>query len=170
MSTNRQLAAIMFTDIVGYTSLMGRDERKALKLIKTNRDIHKNFIKEFNGKWLKEMGDGILASFPSISDAVYCAGAIQSAVIEIADLELRIGIHVGEIVVEDGDVFGDGVNIASRIEALASPREIWVSESVYKNIKNKEGISLSFIRDETLKNVDEPVKILQWTTGMKFPI
>ena len=168
MTTNRQLAAIMFTDIVGYTSLMGRDERKALQLIKTNRNVHKKFIKQFNGNWLKEMGDGILASFPTISDAVYCAGAIQNAVAEMVDLELRIGIHVGEIVVENGDVFGDGVNIASRIEALASPREIWVSESVYRNIKNKEGINLSFIRDETLKNVDEPVKIYSVDVSKEF--
>ena len=168
MNPTRQLAAIMFTDIVGYTALMGANEKRALKLLKANREVHKKYLKEYKGKWLKEMGDGILASFPTISDAVYCAGAIQQATHDVPDLELRIGIHVGEIVIENDDVFGDGVNIASRIEALAPPREIWVSESVYNNIKNKEGISLNFVRDETLKNVDDPVKIFSVDVDKDF--
>ena len=156
---NRQLVAIMFTDIVGYTKLMGENEAKALELLKVNREIHKRQLARFDGKLLKEMGDGMLASFSTISDAVFCAAAIQERAKETESLRLRIGIHVGEVVFEKNDVFGDGVNIASRIEALAPPSEIWVSESVYKNLKNKDGVELSFIRDETLKNVDEPVKI-----------
>ena len=155
----RKLAAIMFTDLVGYTALMGRDELKALNILKINREIHKQHLKKFNGEWLKEMGDGILASFATISDAVYCAGAIQHTLKDHPDIELRIGIHVGEVVVQNNDVFGDGVNIASRIEALAPPKEIWVSESVYQNIKNKAGIELTYVGNETLKNLDKPIKL-----------
>jgi len=154
----RQLAAIMFTDIVGYTSLMGKDEQKALELLKKNKKIHKRLIAQFNGKLLKEIGDGILASFSSVSEAVYCAGAIQKDAKE-EEISLRIGIHEGEVVFQDNDVFGDGVNIASRIEALATTGEILLSESAYKNIKNKEGIRAEFVKEETLKNVDEPVRI-----------
>ena len=154
----RQLAAIMFTDIVGYTAIMGKDEQKALALLKKNKEIHERLIAQYNGKLLKEIGDGILASFSSVSEAVYCAGAIQKGAKE-EEISLRIGIHEGEVVFQDNDIFGDGVNIASRIEALATTGEILLSESAYKNIKNKEGIQTEFVNEETLKNVDEPVRI-----------
>ena len=121
----RQLAVIMFTDIAGYTAMMGDDEAKAYSLLKVNRSVHKKWIYRYNGKWLKEMGDGVLASFTSVSDAIYCAGAIQKEAKSIPDLNLRIGIHLGEVIVEVGDVFGDGVNIASRIAAPASPGSIY---------------------------------------------
>jgi TolB-like protein/Tfp pilus assembly protein PilF len=149
----------MFTDIVGYTALMGKDESQALRLLKKNREIHRPLIKKYHGHWLKEMGDGILASFNSISDAVYCAGAIQDATNNENDLNIRIGIHVGEVVADGNDVFGDGVNIASRIEALTPPGSVWVSEAVYKNIKNKEGITADFEQTVNLKNVEDPLKI-----------
>jgi len=105
--SSRQLAAIMFTDIVGYTALMGKDEGKAMALLKTNRRLQKPLIEQFSGKLLKEMGDGILASFSTVSDAVICAGGIQNACENESDLSLRIGIHVGEVVFEDDDIFGD---------------------------------------------------------------
>lgn len=155
----RKLAAIMFTDIVGYTRLMGKDESLALRLLNSNRQVHKNLIRKFNGRWLKEMGDGILASFNTISDAIYCAAAIQSSAKEIEDLNLRIGIHMGEIVEDQNDVFGDGVNIASRIEALTSPGAIWVSEAIYKNIRNRTGLRTQFEQTVELKNVEDPIRI-----------
>jgi len=108
---------------------------------------------------LKELGDGILASFSSVSDAVYCAGAIMEAVQEVQDLNLSIGIHLGEVVFKKGDIFGDGVNIASRIVDVAQEGEIMVSDAVYKNIKNQEGIRTEFIKVEQLKNVEESVEI-----------
>jgi len=153
----------MFTDVVGYTSLMGRDEGTALKLLKKNRNIHRPLIQQYHGQWLKEMGDGILASFDSISDAVYCAGAIQATAMQEDDLNLRIGIHVGEVMEDGNDVFGDGVNIASRIEALTPSGAIWVSEAVYKNIRNKSGISSNFEQTVTLKNVEEPLNVYSVT-------
>ena len=158
MTGNHQLAAIMFTDIVGFTILMGADEVKTMAILKKNRKIHQTQIKNYNGRLLKEMGDGMLASFTSVSEAVFCAGAIQTAAKE-QEINLKIGIHEGEVVFQDNDIFGDGVNIASRIEALAVTGEILLSDSAYKNIRNKEGIQAEFVKEETLKNVDEPVRI-----------
>src|SRR6476659_7708851 len=107
MSSTRQLAAIMFTDIVGYTALMGEDEEKAFAFLQKNRALQKPLIEKFNGKYIKEMGDGILVSFHAVTDAVLCARAIQQACNEVPGLKLRIGIHLGEVVFENGDVFGD---------------------------------------------------------------
>jgi len=157
----RQLAAIMFTDIVGYTALMGKDEQRAFDILQKNRDIQKPIIEQNSGKWIKELGDGILASFPAVSDAVAAAVSIQEICNGEREFQLRIGIHLGEVIFENGDVFGDGVNVASRIQALASPGTTWVSEIVFRNIENKRGISTDFIKETTLKNVQYPVKIYQ---------
>ncbi len=161
MSSSRQLAAIMFTDIVGYTALMGRDEQKAFQLLKKNREIQKPLIKHFNGTWIKELGDGVLASFHTVTDAVLCSSAIHKACDSVDGLQLRIGIHQGEVVFENNDVFGDGVNIASRLQALAPIGKTWVSEAVYKNIVNKKEFITAFAGEETLKNVSGPVKIYE---------
>ena len=161
MSQSRQLAAIMFTDIAGYTALMGKDEQKAIELLKINRELQKSNIEKYRGRWIKEMGDGVLASFSTVTDAVMCAGAIQKAAENIPDLKLRIGIHLGEVVFENNDVFGDGVNIASRLQALAPVGGIFVSEVIYKNVINKKEISSEFIREEILKNVSASVKIYE---------
>ena len=161
MPETHQLVAIMFTDIVGYTALMGENEASAYQLLKKNRRVQKPIIEKHGGKWLKEMGDGVLASFQSVSDSVYCAIEIQESCLEEPELKLRIGIHQGEVIMEDEDVFGDGVNIASRLEPLAPAGGIYVSESVFRNIQNKEGIRADFVREEILKNVKYPVKIYE---------
>jgi len=161
MPQSHQLAAIMFTDIAGYTALMGEDEQKAFDLLKKNRELQKPIIEQFNGHWIKELGDGVLASYNSVSDAVTAAIKIQEACNASEDFQLRIGIHLGEVVFENDDVFGDGVNIASRIQAVAKPGCIYVSESVNHNVANKKGIQTKFVKEETLKNVKEPVKIYE---------
>lgn len=160
MNSHRHLAAIMFTDIVGYTQLMGEDEEKALELLRKNRKLHQKLIRMRNGKWLKEMGDGTLASFKTISDAIYCAGSLIQSCKE-AGIELRIGIHFGEITEEHGDIFGDGVNVASRLEAQAQPAQILASEPVHRNVKNKLGITSTFLEEKDLKNVDETVRVFE---------
>ena len=159
MPMSHHLAAIMFTDIAGYTALMGDDEKKAFELLKKNRELQKPLIEKYNGRWLKEMGDGVLASFNSASDAVYCASEIQEKCQQQEDLKLRIGIHIGEVVFENNDVFGDGVNIASRIQAQAPIGGIWISESVYTNISNKKDIKTAFVKSATLKNVKDAIRI-----------
>src|ERR1700741_2299044 len=107
MIQTRQLAAIMFTDIVGYTALMGKNEQRAFELLRINREIQKPIIEEFGGQWIKELGDGVMASFPLVTNAVYAAIKIQRACHISNDFLLRIGIHQGEVVFENGDVFGD---------------------------------------------------------------
>jgi class 3 adenylate cyclase len=159
MIQSRQLAAIMFTDIVGYTAMMGNNEQRAFELLRKNREIQKPIIEEFGGQWIKELGDGVLASFPTVSNAVYAAIKIQQACHISNEFLLRIGIHQGEVVFENGDIFGDAVNIASRLQALAPPAGIFVSESVHRNISNKNDIRSEFIRVENLKNVRDPVPV-----------
>jgi class 3 adenylate cyclase len=161
MIQSRQLAAIMFTDVVGYTALMGKNEQRAFELLRKNREIQKPIIEEFGGQWIKELGDGVMASFPTVSDAVYAAIKIQQVCHTTNEFQLRIGIHQGEVVFENSDIFGDAVNIASRIQSSAPPGGIYVSESVQRNIANKNDIISEFVRIENLKNVKEPVPVYE---------
>ena len=153
-----ELSAILFSDIVGFSRLMNHDEERTLNLIRKNRRIHKNIINRYHGKWLKEMGDGTLAEFKTISEAVYCAGDLMKTC-QQERIDLRIGIHLGEIIKENGDIFGDPVNIASRLESIADPGQIVVSQSVMRNIKNKPGIYTKSLIETELKNIDDPIKI-----------
>jgi TolB-like protein/class 3 adenylate cyclase len=164
----RQLAAIMFTDIVGYTALMGNDEQKAFEYLKKNRDLQKPIIERSGGRWIKELGDGVMASFNTVSDAVTAAIKIQQECKAMNDFQLRIGIHQGEVVFEAGDIFGDAVNIASRIQSSAEPGCIYVSETVRDNVFNKKDVHTKFIKEQTLKNVKEPVRIYEVITAEPF--
>jgi len=155
-----RLAAIMFTDIVGYTALMNKNEDQALVLLRKNSDIQKSYITKYHGDFIKEIGDGILASFQSTSDAVNCAIEIQKKS-KKEGIPLRIGIHEGEVIFKEGDVIGDGVNVASRLEEIAVNGGIIISEAVYRNIKNKPGIHAEFIQERNVKNVDDAIKIYE---------
>ncbi|MDH3649477.1 MAG: tetratricopeptide repeat protein [Saprospiraceae bacterium] len=161
MESKRKLAAILFSDIVGYTALMDEDEDKAFALLRRNLLIQRPIVERYNGKWLKEIGDGVLASFASTSEAVSCAKEIMSAAIQETDLSLRIGIHQGEVIFKEGDVFGGGVNISSRIQELAPPNGIWISEPVYRNISNKKDFKTEFIGEQKLRHVREPIKLYE---------
>ncbi len=154
---SRQLAAIMFSDIVGYTDLMGKDQQRALEVVGKNRELHKPLIEQFGGRLIKEMGDGLMASFSTASEAIQCAHEVQKKAWSDEDLTLRIGIHLGEVVVEGHDVFGDGVNIASRLQTIADPGGIYISESVHKSIRGMD-ITSKYLGELRLKNVDYPVK------------
>jgi len=159
MGQSRQLAAIMFTDIVGYTAMMGKDEQKALDLLHKNRDLQRPLIEGHGGKWVKEMGDGVLAQFRSAYDSIQCALKIQEAVNENGEFQLRIGLHLGDITTENDDAFGDGVNIAARIQAAAEPGSIYISESIREAVKARSEINTAFLGQVTLKNVANPVPI-----------
>lgn len=161
MPQSRQLAAIMFTDIVGYTALMGNDEQKAFSILNQNRQLQKPIIEKYSGRWIKELGDGVMASFTTVSDAVNAAKEIQLQCKEKGEFSLRIGIHHGEIVFDGDDVFGDAVNVASRIQSIAPVGGIYVSESVHHNVANKADIHTKFVKAEQLKNVKEPVRIYE---------
>lgn len=150
---DRQLAAILFTDIIGFTTLMGEDEDKALNVLAINRKVQKKIIRKHRGKWVKEMGDGSLVIFYTATEAVQAALEIQEKIQEIRKFEIRIGIHLSEIVFTDSDVFGDGVNVASRISDKASANEICISDSVHQNIRNRENLTIIFEGELELKNV-----------------
>jgi TolB-like protein/class 3 adenylate cyclase len=164
-SGNRQIACIMFSDIVGYTALMGENESYALNILKKNRNIHKPIIRRYNGKWIKELGDGVLATFTNSNDAILAAVDIQFASSKEKDLNLRIGLHLSEVLFENGDVFGDGVNITSRIQSVANIGKIVISDHVNEIIKRdkgiifKKGISTRSLGLEKLKNVKEPMAL-----------
>jgi TolB-like protein/class 3 adenylate cyclase len=161
MSTQTQLAAIVFTDIVGYTRLMGSDESKALEILQLNRQIQKPLIDKYNGRFIKELGDGTMASFAKASDAVRCAIEIQKATKDIPDLNLRIGNHLGEVVFENDDVFGDAVNIAARIESAGRSEAIFVSHAVNSVVHAQGDIETRFIEQMHLKNVNRPIDIYE---------
>ena len=155
----RKLAAIMFTDIVGFTEQMGKDEDAALTLLEKKRRITSPLISKFDGELLKEMGDGLLITFPSAVKAANCAIEFQNALKNETELSIRIGIHIGDVVQKGRDVFGDGVNIASRIESLAETGGIAVSEKVFDDVRNKKNIYSSYLGYKNLKGVDRPIAI-----------
>ena len=159
MSSSRQLAAIMFTDIVGYTAIMGSDEQKAFELLDKSRQIQKPIIEQYNGKWIKELGDGVMTSFNTVSDAVNAAIKIQEACNAAKDFQLSIGIHQGEIIFEDNDIYGDAVNIASRIQSLGIPGSILFSKKISDEIRNKSEFQLTSLGTFEFKNVDEPIEV-----------
>ncbi|MGB3163691.1 MAG: adenylate/guanylate cyclase domain-containing protein [Chitinophagaceae bacterium] len=159
MSQTRQLAAIMFTDISGFTSLMGDDEQKAYAILQKNRALQKPIIEQFNGTWIKELGDGVLASFPTVSDAMNAAFNIQQACNAAKNFQLSIGIHQGEIIVENGDIFGDAVNVASRIQSLGVPGSVLFSKKIKDEIHNKAEFQTGSLGNFEFKNVEEPLEI-----------
>ena len=168
MTKVRRLAAIMFTDIVGFTSLMGIDEDKAIKVLDRNRSFHRSLVKKYRGEWLNEMGDGILVSFYTSTDAIRCGCEIQKEAKKVG-IGLRIGIHQGEVIFENNDVLGDGVNVASRLEGLAEEGSITISDAVYNEVRNKTDIKVEFIGEKNFKNIDEPIKVYKATCDSSLP-
>ena len=169
MKEIRKLAAVVFTDIVGYTTLMSQDEQTALKMLKQNRDIQKKLVGKHNGEFLKEMGDGTLLCFQSALDAVRCAIEIQRSARSESELDLRIGIHIGDIVFKEGDIYGDGVNVASRVEQLAPTGGICITGQVHHTIRNQPDIQAAYIGKKRLKNVDKPVEIYRLKDDTALP-
>jgi len=159
MSQTRQLAAILFADIAGYTALMETDEAHAFTL----RDKFKKALESetslHSGRIIKFSGDGVLCSFDSAGESVRAAMGIQSAMQQEPKVPLRIGIHQADVVFEGGDVHGDGVNIASRLESFAVPGSIFISAKVQDDIKNQKDILTQSLGKYALKNVKEPVEI-----------
>ena len=155
----RKLAAIMFTDIAGYTALSAKDENKALELLDKQKQLLTPIIGEFNGTLHKEVGDGLLLTFTTVTDAVKCGIKIQEQTKEIADLNLRIGIHEGEITLRDGDALGDDINITSRIENIAPIGGIAISGKVQQDISSLPEYKTAYIGKPQLKVVSQKVEI-----------
>jgi len=142
MSIDRKLAAIMFTDIVGFTKIMGDDETTALSILASQQSLINTLVKEHKGNIIKKTGDGFLIDFPSTVEAVECATQMQDSIksYNMSDdnfeFHIRIGIHLGDIAIVGDGILGDGVNIASRIEPLASPDGICITDAVYQSVKH----------------------------------
>jgi TolB-like protein/Flp pilus assembly protein TadD len=155
----RQLAAILFADMSGYTALMQENEQLARAKRKRLKEVLEDNIARFNGKVLQYYGDGSLSIFNSAIDSVRSAVSIQQQLQEAPTVELRIGIHTGDIVIEEDAIFGDGVNMASRIESMAVPGGIFISGKVYDEIKNQQDIQARELGYFELKNIKDPVQI-----------
>jgi len=167
MNTTRRLAAILAADVAGYSRLIGDDEEGTLNRLRSIRaEVTDPKIREHRGRIVKTTGDGLLVEFTSVVDALRCASEIQSVVAEgnanaAAEkcIEFRIGINVGDIVVEDGDIFGDGVNVAARLEGLADPGGICVSARVQEDAGGKLDVSFEDLGEQNLKNIARPIRV-----------
>jgi adenylate cyclase len=166
----RQLVAILFADMAGYTALMQQNEQLAKAKRLRLKDVLQSTIESFHGKILQYYGDGSMSIFKSAIDAVGCAISIQHQLQVQPAVELRIGIHTGDVIVEDETIYGDGVNLASRIESLAVPGSVFISEKVYDEIKNQEHIQALELGMFELKNVKQPVRVFAITNqGLVVP-
>ncbi len=159
MTRIRQLAAIMFTDIQGYTALMQQNEQKAIQFRDNHRRIFNSITKKHEGKILQYYGDGTLSIFDSAIDAVKCGIELQLDFQKDPAIPVRIGIHIGDILISEEDIIGDGVNIASRIESLAVPGSVFISDKVFDEIKNHPSIKTSMLKTFKLKNVEKPIAV-----------
>ncbi|MEO6547654.1 MAG: adenylate/guanylate cyclase domain-containing protein [Ferruginibacter sp.] len=155
----RQLAAILFADMTGYTALMQENEQLGRLKRRRLKEVLDSTVARYNGKILQYYGDGSLSIFNSAIDGVNCAVDIQHQLSKEPKVELRMGIHTGDVIVEDEAIYGDGVNLASRIESLAVPGGIFISEKVFDEIKNQENILTREMGYFELKNVKQPVRI-----------
>src|SRR3954452_20572557 len=164
---DRRLAAILAIDVAGYSRLMGVDEEGTLATLKAHRSqLIDPKIAEHHGRIVKTTGDGALVEFSSAVDGVRCAMQIQrvmaernTAIPEDRRLEFRIGINVGDIIIDEGDIYGDGVNIAARVETLATPGSICLSDHAYQQIKGKLALEVSDMGEHQLKNIAQPVRV-----------
>src|SRR5579883_1421082 len=163
----RRLAAVLAADVVGYSRLMGVDEEGTLaRLTALRRDLVDPKIAEHRGRIFKTLGDGLLVEFPSAVEAVACAASLQDAMVERnravppdRRLEFRIGINSGDIIVEDGDLMGDGVNIAARLEALAEPGGVCLSGEIHGQVEGKVPLGFVAMGEQPLKNITRKVVV-----------
>ena len=173
----RRLAAILAADMVGYSRLMELDEDDTIARQKAyRRDLIDATIADHNGHIVKTTGDGMLIEFASVVGAVECAVAIQTAMAEheaetpeARRIRYRIGINLGDIVFDDDDIFGDGVNVAARLEALAEPGAICLSDVVYQSVGDKLALSCRDLGSQRVKNITKPIHVWQWTTTEQAP-
>src|ERR1700722_7388077 len=168
----RRLAAIMFTDIVGYTHLSQADESLALELLREHQRLLRPTFTAHGGTEVKTIGDAFLVEFRSALEAVVCAVEMQKRMGErnaeagpSRRIELRIGIHIGDVVHGPGDIYGDAVNVASRIEPLAEPGGICISQQVFDQIRNKTALEIDKVGDVRLKNIDLPQGVYKINIG-----
>lgn len=158
-SQQRRLAAILFTDIVGYTAMMQKDERKAAAMIRRHSEVLKNAVKEHGGEVLNDYGDGSLCIFSSSAEAAQCALDVQIRLQREPVVPLRIGLHIGEVFFEEGKIMGDGVNLASRIQSLGQAHTVLLSEEFQDKIKNIPSLQSVLIGSFEFRHVEKPIRV-----------
>ncbi len=167
----RRLTAILAVDVVGYSRLMDADEAGTFAQLKAHRkELLEPKITEHGGHIVKLMGDGVLVEFPSVVEAVQCAVDVQQAIVarntgvpEDRQIKLRIGINIGDIIVEGDDIYGDGVNVAARLEGLAEPGGICVSRTVFNHVTKKVDLGFEDLYQSALIRTHVPIYVARWT-------
>ena len=178
MGETRKIAAILVADVVGYSRLAGADEDRTLARLRALRsDLIDPTIAVHHGRIVKRTGDGSIIEFRSVVDAVRCAIEVQNGMVERnaglppeRRIEFRVGIHLGDVVEEaDGDLMGDGVNIAARLEGIAEPGAICLSEDAYRQVKGRLDLAVTDLGPTQLKNIAEPVRVYSLEVGQPAP-
>src|SRR5215471_1430837 len=178
VSMERKLAAILSADVAGYSRLMGKDEEATIRTLTAYREVMATLIQQHRGRVVDSPGDNLLAEFPSVVEAVQCAVAIQhelrlrnAAVPLHRRMEFRIGINLGDVIAEGERIYGDGVNIAARLEGLAEAGGLCISGTVYDQIKTKLALRYADLGAQAVKNIAEPVRVyrVQLEPGAAIP-
>src|SRR6516165_7695750 len=161
----RRLAAILAADVAGYSRLMGLDEVGTARTLREHRKVTDALVAKHGGRLVKTTGDGVLLEFPSVVDAVGCAVAMQAVmdqrnegIPEDRRMLLRIGINLGDILIEGEDILGDGVNVAARLEGIAEPGGVYLSEDAYRQVRGKVAVEFTDLGEQTLKNIARPIR------------
>ena len=168
----QKLRAVFVTDVVGYSRLMADDHHGTVETLAAYREIFASRIEKFQGRVVNAPGDSILAEFESVVEAVNCAAEVQrelqarnNGLTEDRRMDFRIGVNLGDVLVRDGELFGDGVNIAARLEALADPGGICISRTVYDQVKSRLGLEYEYLGEQAVKNIAEPVRAYRVLAG-----
>ncbi|MET3841776.1 adenylate/guanylate cyclase domain-containing protein [Bradyrhizobium sp. OAE829] len=162
----RRLSAVLAADVAGYSRLMGADEVATARTLRAHRVVTDALVAKHGGRLVKSTGDGVLIEFPSVVDAVECAAAVQAVMAERnqdipqdRQMLFRIGINLGDILIEGDDILGDGVNVAARLEGIAAPGGICISSSAYEQVRGKVAVAFADLGEHNLKNINRPVRV-----------
>jgi class 3 adenylate cyclase len=162
----RKLAAILFADVVGYSRLMGEDEAGTARAVRDHREAARPIVAEHGGRIVRTIGDGILLEFPSVVAAVECAIAIQKLMVErnaeaqeAKRIVYRIGVNLGDVLIEGDDIVGDGVNIAARLEGICQPGGVFISGSAFDHVRGRIDANFVDLGEKELKNIVRPVRV-----------
>ena len=173
--TKRKLTAILSADVAGFSRLMEKDEEWTIKSLEENKQLISEYIEEYEGRVVDAPGDNLLAEFNSVTNAVECAVKIQeklktnnSMLPENQRMEFRIGVNLGEVVEEDGRIYGNGVNIAARLEGLTEPGGVCISRKAYDHVKMSLDLGYEYLGEHDVKNISEPVRIYRVLTGSEY--
>ena len=176
MTETRRLAAIMAIDVVGYSRLMGEDEAGTARAVREHREAARPIVAGRGGRIVKTMGDGLLLEFPSVVDAVECAIAIQklmagrnAEIPEAWRIVYRVGVHLGDVLIDGEDILGEGVNIAARLEGICEPGGVLISSSANEHVRGRIEAEFVDLGEKVLKNIVRPVRVFALGTGAAAP-